>query len=151
MEGRLDTLSEFIEHCCLPELPFKALDTIRRIGSFMFRSTCHATHQFRFATAVKKLFNSSDIHDDRVELLNQILNLKLFNAYVPNPRGSWSGLAAVNWLDSTEARDTLKHTVTTHLTRLSPTDENDLFARVEKIIAQLDALSYQQPRESNGM
>ncbi|KAJ6564689.1 hypothetical protein B0H19DRAFT_1259106 [Mycena capillaripes] len=141
IEGMLNTLSELIECCCSCDLSFKATETIQRIGSFIPQSPVHPTHELRFATAIKDLFNASVGYDHRTELLNVILTLNCFDVYAPG-HGPSSGTSDLGrgWLDNSAARETIKGTFMTYLAHSSPSDNPKIFARLQTIVVHLDIL-----------
>jgi hypothetical protein len=55
IEGRMDTLTQFVECCCATDLPFKAADTLEYAANFLPASAVHPIHQLQFSRAVKKL------------------------------------------------------------------------------------------------
>ncbi|KAJ6567987.1 hypothetical protein DFH09DRAFT_1313980 [Mycena vulgaris] len=70
-------------------VPFKASETMRKIGEFMPYAAIHATHQIRFARAVEALFkiwaNNPGDEDEATIIRNQLINLDLFAFAAPDP------------------------------------------------------------------
>ncbi|KAJ7670852.1 hypothetical protein DFH06DRAFT_142693 [Mycena polygramma] len=155
-EGKLDTLSGYIECCSSGDLPYKAAETVASIGTQYIISDIHIDRSFqlRFATAVQEFLNTVGDSAEKDTLGRTILNLILFAAYAPTPKRFAVGPGGVRldgvlfrlWLDDSDARLILKGALTTYLTRLSSTDEEDaeLYSRIQTIVANLDTLHAQQ-------
>ncbi|KAJ7734441.1 hypothetical protein B0H16DRAFT_1577833 [Mycena metata] len=137
-------LSEFLEYCASSETPFNVKDTISTIGGFFPRSAIHSMYQTRFTSGIENLFNAwSDGSDEQKEILYQIIHLSLFDAYRP-----YSPYFA--WIDSPEARETLKSTLKTYLPKLLATEKPHLIDRLQSILGQLDVLHAQEHNEQAG-
>ncbi|KAJ7668806.1 hypothetical protein DFH06DRAFT_1182529 [Mycena polygramma] len=158
VEAKVDILSGYIECCSSGDLPYKAVDTVARIGTQYIISDIliDRSFQLRFATALQGFLNTAGNSADKDELGRTILNLVLFAAYAPAPPpfsvgpdgGDLDSISFTAWLDDSDARKILKGTLTSYLTRLSLTDEeNELCSRIQAIVANLDTL---HPQQSDG-
>lgn len=150
IEGRMDTLTEFVECCCAADLPLKAADTLEYTGNFLPESAVHPTHQLRFATAVKKLFNTIDC-DGREVVLHQLLSLQLFKVYAPTHLLRWSPGTPYAWLDNAEARDILKAAFSTYLPQLSSKTNHRILVVVQEMLTQLDDLHSEHVNGAQGV
>lgn len=97
-EAYVDLLAEFLESCVSNPLPFKAVETIVKIGTCPPEEPIHDSHQIRLASSIQNLFVACD-HD----LAGAVLNHNIFDLYV-GVQGWWY----IPWLDNAAARERSK-------------------------------------------
>jgi hypothetical protein len=100
------TLTEYIENCCQPgELPFKAAETITRIGSLRAMVAPDPGVQMSFAISVKNLFDKFGQGEEDSDILHRFSRTPLFDTHHPG---------AVRWLDDIPSRIILKDALLNH-------------------------------------
>ncbi|KAJ7616143.1 hypothetical protein DFH06DRAFT_1365592 [Mycena polygramma] len=135
-EARVQILSEFIQHCCAEDTPFKAAETLDVIGHFRPTSAVHPSHQLRFATAVKETTEASTRVGGPlpVGLLHRVLDV----CYSGSP-----ATLAMSWIDDPDARDMLEGCFKTYAVDQNP--DRQIAARLKDIVAHLEFLKVQPP------
>ncbi|KAJ7890743.1 hypothetical protein B0H13DRAFT_1887440 [Mycena leptocephala] len=133
-EARIVLVSELLESCRTDMIPYNATDTLSRTSGFCIHGV-HPIHQSRFATSVRRLF--STLGDGNPTLLQEVVNLSLFDVYAPN--STRVHIESHLWLDNPLARRIIKDTLTEYQGTLTPTDPQLLLSRVEEIINNLDS------------
>ncbi|KAJ7616151.1 hypothetical protein DFH06DRAFT_1307142 [Mycena polygramma] len=131
-EAELDTLSEYIECCCSGDLPYKAIETVARIGT---------QHMYTKSTIHPPISSGDSADKDR--LGQTVINVELFAVYAPDQNGA--GLHSFSfkpWLDDSDARKVLKGALINYLARLPPTDTE--YTRIQEVVINLDTLHAQQ-------
>ncbi|KAJ7663722.1 hypothetical protein DFH06DRAFT_1128111 [Mycena polygramma] len=73
----LRTVTQFIGCCCTSNLPYKAADTLRRIG-YRYPCVAHPVSQLEFATTVMKLCKAALNSKSHETLVQKILDMPLF-------------------------------------------------------------------------
>ncbi|KAJ7108966.1 hypothetical protein C8R43DRAFT_183079 [Mycena crocata] len=162
-EGSLHITTQFVESCSSSKfnLPSFTYEILRTFGSFLPLMAVHPSQQLRFAVAIQNFFSihMHDIDPNTVRALHAILCFRCFKVYsatVSRPTGdrithfvqTRSPFAArvmttgelVAWLDNSEARQIMNGVFVTYLGQLVSAEFPRLFARLEGIISQLDAL-----------
>ncbi|KAJ7150779.1 hypothetical protein C8R46DRAFT_498007 [Mycena filopes] len=124
--GQLETLTEFVRHCCSHPLLFKAHETMYFLGNFTPDSSIHPIHQLGFATALKDLFAGG--HDI---LLQDILNSWIWGVYN-------FGSDLYPWLDDRQAREIVQLTLTAYLNKVGR--DHPLSRRISDTLVGLDKL-----------
>ncbi|KAJ7716207.1 hypothetical protein B0H16DRAFT_1476907 [Mycena metata] len=133
-EARIVLVSELLDSCHTDMIPHNATDTLSRTSSFC-RYHVHPMHQIRFARSVRRLF--STLGDRNPTLLQEVVNLFLFDAYAPN--STYVRIESYLWLDDPLARRIIKDTLSEYQGTLTPTDPQRLLLRVEEIINNLNS------------
>jgi hypothetical protein len=126
-EARIVLVSELLESCRTDMIPYNATDTLSRTSGFCIHGV-HPIHQSRFATSVRRLF--STLGDGNPTLLQEVVNLSLFDVYAPN--STRVHIESHLWLDNPLARRIIKDTLTEYQGTLTPTDPQLLLSAWRK-------------------
>ncbi|KAJ6590115.1 hypothetical protein DFH09DRAFT_1027357 [Mycena vulgaris] len=136
IESKLLVLTEFLESCLSANLPFRAVDTVERLGAFNPHSAIHAPHQLRFAVVLKRLFDRTE-----ADVKHAFINLQVFDVYISNQNTkTWPTQEPCHpWLDCTEARQNIRDALSTYLGTVSLTNHPQIVTRLTKMLAHLEA------------
>ncbi|KAJ7758323.1 hypothetical protein B0H16DRAFT_1370531 [Mycena metata] len=137
-EGELNTATEFIQQCCSNNSPFKGPRTLMLAGRAIPTVAIDPVHQLHFANALKELFEVDIATRERELLLKSVPNMALWQIYAPTHIFGLGVTNAYPWLDNPQARRIVQATFETYLTKIPV--KTRLYAQVQEILAQLDAL-----------
>jgi len=133
LEAKVAILATFLEGCTPNMMPYKAIETLCSMASFIPapQGPVHQTHQFQFANGMHHMVNSND--PQAVELLEATLSrCHIFDVYagLPNrvPRHAW--------LDNPKARGKIKETLISYKKTVS----GPLLPNVNAILQGLNSL-----------
>ncbi|KAJ7724133.1 hypothetical protein B0H16DRAFT_1597240, partial [Mycena metata] len=133
-EAQIILVSELLDSCHTDMIPHNATDTLSRTSG-LCRYSVHPMHQITFATSVRRLF--STLGDRNPTLLQEVVNLSLFDAYSPNSTSVH--IESHLWLDDPLAHRIIKDTLSEYQGTLTPTDPQRLLSRVEEIINNINS------------
>ncbi|KAJ7769193.1 hypothetical protein DFH07DRAFT_1058240 [Mycena maculata] len=137
IEGNIQVLSQFLEHCGSDNvLPYKTVETLEKIGDIHPKIAVRHSHQTRFAEAIQMVFAPERLTHRLV--MNSIINCGLWDAYV-NP-----DIGLVPWLENIAARKKIQDAFTDYENKLissSPanSDSAAVLTRLQKILERLES------------
>ncbi|KAJ7658563.1 hypothetical protein B0H17DRAFT_345364 [Mycena rosella] len=145
IEARFQIMSELLECCTGPQLPYNILKTLSIIKPLAPPVRIHGTHQNRLAATIGHLFRAATARQNP-EVLEAVLNLDLFNVYAPAqdlqklPRTSGAS-QGVPWMDHPKARRLMKDFLVDYEESLiSSARPPAMVARVKTILHGIDTL-----------
>ncbi|KAJ7220201.1 hypothetical protein GGX14DRAFT_586056 [Mycena pura] len=140
-EAILILVAEFLDHCNSDLLPYKAGETVRRIGWFAPHQKIHRTHQIRFASSLYNILSAGRF----AGLMEDLVYLRCLNSYAREPSSSLQEVSNFDglhdWLDDPVARQKIKAGFLDFEIRLNTkADSPKTLARLRKILHQLDSM-----------
>ncbi|KAJ7438052.1 hypothetical protein FB451DRAFT_1416491 [Mycena latifolia] len=143
LEAKIYLLAEFLEHCSADPLPYKVVETLRRItDNLQPVRHVHAIHQNRFANSMHNVFAARP----SPKLLSVIVDCHCWDLYADGPpiESNWWDYAAENlvpWLNDPDARHNIQAVFMEyeHMLSLS-NDFPDTLTRLRTILGRLDSL-----------
>ncbi|KAJ7817355.1 hypothetical protein B0H14DRAFT_1387182 [Mycena olivaceomarginata] len=134
VEAKVDCLVKFLEHCSTDILPYKAVETLRKIAQIKPVGRIHRAHQNRFANSLHSVFTAGSLP----ELLNTIMESSCWDIYAAYPEkpdnGDWTlPQPLVPWLDDPDSRRKICAVFTEYKKKLA-----DTLIRVRKILEGLE-------------
>ncbi|KAK7038439.1 hypothetical protein R3P38DRAFT_2697106 [Favolaschia claudopus] len=138
--------AEYLEICARStadlEFPHEAMSTLHLMDQTLLRSPqIHATHQLRFAHALRDFFESPACEHMRFTIIS---NTWLFRGYLdPQRRGT------VRWLDAPTARDSVVSTLTQFVEEMTASAEPNADQVVLQTRTVLAAMTSSSQNEGN--
>jgi hypothetical protein len=137
-------LAEFLDSCTSNFTPYKATNTIRRIGSILsapyhpydmsapYATPIHDIHQLRLAGSMHRMFKSDN--PQAIDLLDVTIACRMFDVYAGSaPPSSYT------WLDNSTARCQIAEILTDRLSSSSPKSSLPMI-RMQAILRGLESL-----------
>ncbi|KAF8186487.1 hypothetical protein K438DRAFT_1835692 [Mycena galopus ATCC 62051] len=136
LEAHVALLAEFMDSCSDDFVPYKAVETLQVISSFIDapRAAIHESHQLRLASGIEHILGLDN--SCGVKLLEAIISWScLFDLYVKQP--THPQLPQHGWLENAPARMKIKESLMDYMRVISSTP---LLVNVQAIIRGLDFL-----------
>ncbi|KAJ6550797.1 hypothetical protein DFH09DRAFT_988655 [Mycena vulgaris] len=144
-EARFEIVSELLEACNSPEVPYKIMKTLSIIKPTSPSVRIHPAHQLRFARSIDNIFRAGSGRQNS-EVLEAVLHLDVFDIYAPAqgvqklPSTSISA-QPVPWMDNPKARQITKDFLVRYEeTLISSRCPPAVVARVKAILGGMETL-----------
>ncbi|KAJ7199154.1 hypothetical protein GGX14DRAFT_173933 [Mycena pura] len=133
-EAKISLLAEFLGTCCSDCLPYKAANTLRMMGTTP-RGAIHHSHQFQLAKSMRSAWELPGPY--RADLFGALIHCEIFDIYARTPDSVANKRNRHPWLEASTTRGSVKDTLTSFATSLSP---GPVMTRVKAIIYGFELL-----------